>query len=501
MQRARLLLGLVSGALLALATTVAAQANVALTQVSSDPYTNTTSFHATQLEPDTFSNASTIVSTFQSGRFQDGGASNIGFATSSDAGASWTHGFLPDTTVFATPAGPYGRDTDPSVAFDASHGVWLINSLPLNQSPGGGVTGVAVIVNRSTNGGTVWGNPVVVAAASGASDFDKNWIACDNTSSSPFFGSCYVQWDDFGHNNQLHMAFSRDGGQTWTEGSVPRRSSVIGGQPLVQPNGTVIVPIGNGVETTMESFVSTSGGASFTGPFVISSITSHTAAGSLRTSPLPSAEIDAAGTVYVVWQDCRFISRCTANDIVISTSSDGVHWSAVARIPIDPTTSGVDHFIPGLAVDRSTSGAGAHLGLTYYFYPNTACTTSTCQLDVGFISSADGGSVWSASTQLAGPMSLSSLPNTSQGFMVGDYISTSFVATSTGNQSLSVFAVGLGVSGTTCTLGAVTSCNEPMFAPSSALATAAAAGTSAVTAPILSRASDHAAPATPLTHR
>ena len=501
MRRARLALGLVSGVLLTLATTVGAHANVALTQVSSDPYTNTTSFHATEVEPDTFSSGSTIVSTFQSGRFQDGGASNIGWATSGDGGASWTHGFLPGTTAFATPAGPYARDTDPSVAFDARHGVWLINSLPLNPSPGGGVSGVAVIVNRSTNGGTVWSGPIVVAAAGGGNDFDKNWIACDNTSGSAFFGSCYVQWDDFGHSNQLHMAFSRDGGQTWTESSVPRRSSVIGGQPLVQPNGTVVVPIANGVETTMESFVSTNGGVSYSGPFTISNITSHAAAGGLRTSALPSAEIDGAGTVYVVWQDCRFIARCTANDIVLSKSSDGVSWSAVTRVPIDSTTSGVDHFIPGLAVDVSTSGAGAHLGLTYYFYPNTACTASTCQLDVGFISSADGGSVWSAPTQLAGPMSLASLPNTSQGPMVGDYISTSFVTTSTGNLSLPVFAVGLVVSGTTCTLGAVTSCNEPMFAPSSALATAAAAGASATTSPILSTASDHAALALPAAHR
>src|SRR6266545_4178480 len=98
------------------------RANVPLTQVSSDPYTNATSFHATQVEPDTFSSGATIVSTFQSGRFQDGGASNIGWATSADGGTSWTHGFLPGTTVFATPAGPYARDTDPAVAFDARHG-------------------------------------------------------------------------------------------------------------------------------------------------------------------------------------------------------------------------------------------------------------------------------------------------------------------------------------------------------------------------------------------
>src|SRR6185369_8844065 len=92
------------------------------------------------------------------------------------------------------------------------------------------------------------------------------------------------------------------------------------------------------------------------------------------------------------------------------------------------TSSTVDHFIPGLAVDRATSGSSAHLGLTYYFYPNSSCSASTCQLDVGFISSTNAGSTWSTPTQLTGPMTLSWLANTTQGRMVGDYISTSFDA-------------------------------------------------------------------------
>ena len=45
-----------------------------------------------------------------------------------------------------------------------------------------------------------------------------------------------------------------------------------------------------------------------------------------------------------------------------------------------------------------------HLGLTYYFYSNANCTASTCALNVGFISSLDGGTTWTAPTTLAGPM-------------------------------------------------------------------------------------------------
>src|SRR5206468_1053199 len=111
--------------------------------------------------------------------------------------------------------------------------------------------------------------------------------------------------------------------------------------------------------------------------------------------------------VYVVWQDCRFRSGCTSNDIVMSSSTNGLTWSAVTRIPIDAVTSTLDHFIPGIAVEVTRMDPVDHLGLTYYYYPVASCTSATCQLDVGFVSSIDGGVSWSPPTQLAGPMALS----------------------------------------------------------------------------------------------
>jgi hypothetical protein len=135
----------------------------------------------------------------------------------------------------------------------------------------------------------------------------------------------------------------------------------------------------------------------------------------------------------------RFEVKCATNDIVLSTSADGVAWSAVSRVPIDAVGSGVDHFIPGLGVDPATSGSAAHLALTYYYYPNAACTTATCQLDVGYISSPNGGATWGTAAQQAGPMSLTDIASTSQGPMVGDYISTSF---NSAGAAVPVFAIG-----------------------------------------------------------
>src|SRR5689334_16449600 len=63
-----------------------------LTQISSDPYTNPDSQHKTEVEPDTFAFGNTIVSAFQVGRFFSGGATNVGWATSTNGGETWTHG-------------------------------------------------------------------------------------------------------------------------------------------------------------------------------------------------------------------------------------------------------------------------------------------------------------------------------------------------------------------------------------------------------------------------
>jgi hypothetical protein len=72
-----------------LISTGGAQANVPLSQVSADPYTNSTSQHATEVEPDTFADHGTVVATFQVGRFFNGGASDIGVVRSGDGGATW----------------------------------------------------------------------------------------------------------------------------------------------------------------------------------------------------------------------------------------------------------------------------------------------------------------------------------------------------------------------------------------------------------------------------
>src|SRR5262249_12419175 len=157
----------------------------------------------------------------------------------------------------------------------------------------------------------------------------------------------------------------------------------------------------------IRSFISTNGGTSWGSLVQAAAVNAHTVAGGLRSLSLPSAQMDAAGTIYAVWEDCSFRASCSTNDLVMSTSADGTTWSSPARIPIDATSGTVDHFIPGLGIDPATSGNTAHLGLTYYYYPQANCTAATCALFVGFVSSSDSGISWSKPTPIAGPMFLS----------------------------------------------------------------------------------------------
>src|SRR6478736_1333608 len=115
-----------------------------LTQVSVDPFTTGPGQHATEVEPHMFANGSTLVAAFQTGRISPGGATDIGWATSTDGGTTWTHGFLPGLTT-GEGSGPYDAASDPAVAYDAKHGVWMIASLPLSAT----LHAPAVAVSRS----------------------------------------------------------------------------------------------------------------------------------------------------------------------------------------------------------------------------------------------------------------------------------------------------------------------------------------------------------------
>jgi hypothetical protein len=348
---------------------------------------------------------------------------------------TWVAGTLPGTTRVIAPGSAFDSVSDPVVAYDAAHATWLITSAAVSFTsdfaPG-------PLVSRSADG-LRWSDPVAVAAPE--NKLDKPWSVCDNTATSPYFGHCYVAWDEAGLNGVVHTSVSVDGGVTWSAPRDPPGVTGIGAQPVVQPNGTVVVTVAGFDFENVSAFHSTDGGATWSAAVAVALILAH-AEPQLRSPPFPSAQADAGGRAYVVWQDCRFRARCAANDLVLSTSADGVAWSAPARIPLDAANGAVDHFIPGLAVDPSTSGAAAQLGVTYYTYADASCSGG-CALFASFAGSRDGGATWTAPVTLIGPMQTAWLARSPDGAMVGDYIASVFSL----HRPVAVFAAALAPAG------------------------------------------------------
>src|SRR5262249_61734003 len=105
---------------------------------------------------------------------------------------------------------------------------------------GGGI--VDVMVSRSTNRGLTWSAPVTVAAT--GVFYDKNWTACDNTPASPFYGRCYTEFDNASSGDLELMSTSAHGGLSWGP-PTPTADHIhgVGGQPVVQPHGHLVVPL------------------------------------------------------------------------------------------------------------------------------------------------------------------------------------------------------------------------------------------------------------------
>ena len=387
--------------------------------------------HATQVEPDSFAWRRTIVAAFQDGRIDNGGAAALGWATSTDAGAHWKSGVLPQ--------GPYSIVSDAVVAYDAMHGVWLTAGL------GAGPATLDIYVVRSRDGVT-WTGPVR-AAGDIAEYYDKEWLNCDNGLHSPFRGRCYLAYVDV-TTQWLAVRHSVDGGLTWTApvrlqpGDV--KSTFSGPMPTLQPDGTLVIPYAlfapiNG-EDRIASVSSKDGGETFTAPVRVAALIADEPM-DIRAPAMPSADVDASGRLYVAWQDSRYRREDgVGNDIVFASSPDGVTWSDPLRIRMPETAQ---YFLPALAVDPATSGKKARLAVAFYsmqLRAGCAVFVPGCaeELSAWLVESKDAGSTWSAPRRLnAEPMQLDWLAETTLGRMLGDYIAVSFV----GGKAVPVLAL------------------------------------------------------------
>ena len=99
---------------------------------------------------------------------------------------------------------------------------------------------------------------------------------------------------------------------------------LVGTQPVIRPDGALVVLAGDYVgDAALTGAIvelrSTDGGATFARSTVSDLQSADNAP--MRATSLPSVDVDAAGTIYAAWADCRFRVACAHNDIVLSTST------------------------------------------------------------------------------------------------------------------------------------------------------------------------------------
>ncbi|HET7567703.1 MAG TPA: sialidase family protein [Gaiellaceae bacterium] len=362
--------------------------------------------HRTLLEPQLAASGSTVVGVFQSGRHQLAGADAIGFAVSHDAGRTWKAGVLPGFDG-------WDSKSNASVAWDAAHGRWLAEAAVLDDTAGG------VLVSSSADG-LSWAPPVTAVrlTRSGPTDaaFDKPWIACDDTPSSPRYGRCYllVSLDVTLPSARIAVWTSDDGGATWTQ-TTARLPAGNGSQPAVLPDGTLVVVYTDlAEEAWVEAVRSTDGGATFSPPVRVSpeQIGEHVADG-LRAPLFPSLARTPGGGLALVWPDCGASASCSRSQLLLSRSADGAAWSAPQPLPLGAAG---DDLSPGLAVDPQSG----RLAVAYVVSWGSRC----CQLDVRLaVQQANGR--WSV-TQADVRSLAKGWTATSPGAFLGDYLAAAW---------------------------------------------------------------------------
>ncbi|HWG56348.1 MAG TPA: hypothetical protein VNT58_07490 [Gaiellaceae bacterium] len=383
---------------------VAADCEVVSRRLSRDVYSAPDAQHESQVEPDSFTWGRTTVAVFQTGRRQNGAANNLAWATSTDDGRTWRGGELPGLTRNAPRPGPSDAASDPVVAYSAVHGTWLFSALAVG-------TTTRLTVSRSSDG-LRWDDPIDAISSppvNGGIAFDKQWLVCDNGTSSRFRGRCYLVFNDFTRRG-MSLVTSTDGGLTWSQPvTLPFTPFYLGAFPVIQPDGTLVILARVGLEERYLGAVrSRDGGATLEQPVQIAPM--RAAPTGHRTPDIPAADVDASGRIWVAWHGCILRPTCTGNDVLVAHSADGASWSQPIR-----ATNGRNAAIPAIA-----AGPGGRIGVLYY-------ASGAQGIDAEYAETTNAGLRWSAPQRLnVLSMPTSWLPQTSAGPMLADYVSLTY---------------------------------------------------------------------------
>jgi len=299
--------------------------------------------------------------------------------SSNNGGGSWTLGG-------AVPLQSSGNFcSDPALAADAN-GNFFYAYLDINF--GGQHSDVDVA--KSTDGGQTFPTFAVAVQSKTAVNFpDKEYIAVDAGTNSPFKGNIYVTWTDFLNpqsrsaldNGQIKVVVSRDGGSTWSAPFAISQDAlapeaISGSNPVVAPDGTVFVFYADFIQGTgplgIRFSKSIDGGVSWSVPTDVAAglpspgrfrlkntdpAFGTTPGRGFRSNSFPIAAIAPDGTIFVTWVDFPNGSctpdgtgrpPCTNSDVRLAMSSDGgATWSQPVKATDEKNAT--DQFFPWIA--------------------------------------------------------------------------------------------------------------------------------------------------------
>jgi Neuraminidase (sialidase) len=424
-------------------------------------------------------NSAHLVGIWQQDRWNGPGAHGLMTGVSRDGGQTWTRNFA----IFSRCSGgnpmngaDYDRASDPWITI-SPNGTIYESGLPFDSNS----LDEAVVVNRSTDGGDTWSNPITLMFDNGGTvSLDKDSITADSHDSS----FVYAAWDRcvFTDASQSVIVvcptwFSRttDGGASWEPARIiynpPNGLATIGSEIVVLPNETLVDMFQQYDNTSASYFTirSTDKGASWSQPTLIDAaldigITDVKTGEAVRGGVANIAVDPVTGTLYFVWQDARFSGKLR-DGIAFSTSTDGgLSWSPAVQVNQAP---GVQAFAPQIAVSAS-----GRIGITYYDFRKDTSDPNTLLTNYWQITSQDGGKTWQE-IPLSASFDMRTAPTTGLGYMITDYeglvpmgnsFLALFVATNSGNTSnrTDVFAASTAATGNTAANGHIEINSRPL---------------------------------------
>jgi hypothetical protein len=350
------------------------------------------------------------------------GLSFNGFWFSTNIGTSFVdkHFMPPGTNVNNFLSG------DPVVVCTDSLTFYQSSLLESTDALGKPVTEISV--SKSTNGGSSFGNPIVVTLAAGKTHFlDKEWMAADP--SNPL--NLYVTFTDFDNsgavcgltsgtpnpNTIIKIAKSTNAGGSWGAPVTIAHlcGSPVTGLPFLQ-GSQVAVGSNGAVYVSWEFFTSTSqsiqlakstnGGSTFSPPVTAAHV--HCTGdcfelqGNFRDLQFPALVLDSSNNPHIFWNDGTLqvtdaLSFLTgkygyADILTVASSNGGTSFGSPVRVNtnLEPLSNGkgTDQYQPAVAIDKT-----GKIGTCYY---SRETDTTNYKFDRFCATSTNGGSSWIA---------------------------------------------------------------------------------------------------------